>query len=230
MALATACAVFPFGTTGKTLKIFVHSRRWFHCYTKDRTNSACGDLYIGGRQILFPNATRQAGPGSAAKTWVLPTVIGVVAILCGISLPRAMPRDIPLVADKSHAEPTERGKLDYVPPAWPEAPDSKSMLLRLGLGTVIVLALCVGTLWVGKRWLGVATGATDATGQLRVVETLALTNRCSLLLVNAANCQVLVGIDQSGLKSLVTLPERFESSLHELQTPSPVSARDGSEQ
>ena len=57
-----------------------------------------------------------------------------------------MPREMPVaVEEDSHPEPSEKGKLDYIPPAWPEPPDSKSMLLRLGLGTFVVLGLCVGT-------------------------------------------------------------------------------------
>ncbi len=73
-----------------------------------------------------------------------------------------------------------------------------------------------------QAWLCVAPAATDAPGQLRLIDTLALSNRCCLHLVAAANCQILVGMDQSGLKSLVTLPERFETlctnSRHRLQS------------
>jgi flagellar biogenesis protein FliO len=110
--------------------------------------------------------------------------------------------------------------LAYHPPSWPDAPDPKVMLLRWGLATLFVLGLCLATVWVGKRWLrGARGGGLSGGGQLRVVEVLGLGGRCSLFLVRAGGRQVLAGVDRSGLKALLALPEPFEAALEELQPP-----------
>ena len=58
------------------------------------------------------------------------------------------------------------------------------MLARLGAGTVVVLLLCVGTLWIGKRWFvgGLARPASGAPQQLCLLEGLrwAVAARCTL--------------------------------------------------
>lgn len=91
-------------------------------------------------------------------------------------------------------------------PEWVAAPEAGGQLARLGVGTVVVLGLCVATLYAGQRWLRGGPAAAEGK-QFQVLETLALGNRCSVLLVRAAGRQLLVGLDGSGVKSLLTLPE-----------------------
>jgi flagellar biogenesis protein FliO len=110
-----------------------------------------------------------------------------------------------------------RDDLNYTPPTWPDAPDTAAMLRRLVLGTATVLGLCVCTLWIGRRWLrGAPRGATSGS-RLRLVETVVLGNRCSVHLLQTGDHQVLVGIDGTGLKSLVPLPASFENTLAEIK-------------
>src|SRR5262245_47422662 len=95
------------------------------------------------------------------------------------------------------------------------------MLLRLGGGTVVVLLLCVGTLWLSRRWLRKLPGQGEPGGRLSLVETLPLGNRCAVHLVRVGRQQVVVGVDGSGLKSLVALPDLFDEALAEAQTHAP---------
>jgi flagellar biogenesis protein FliO len=89
------------------------------------------------------------------------------------------------------------------------------MLVRLVLGTVAVLALCVLTLWVGKRWLRPLAVRDGAGKELRVIEALPLSGRCSVYLIQAGKCRALAGVDATGLKALLTLTEPFEEGLAE---------------
>ena len=107
------------------------------------------------------------------------------------------------------------GGLDYQPPAWPEAPDSKAMISRLVTGTISVLGLCVATMLVGKRWL--RGGPIKNTGgeRLHVLESVSLGNRCTVVLVDVGGQRFLAGTDASGLKSLVSVPPSFDHALSE---------------
>lgn len=107
--------------------------------------------------------------------------------------------------------------LVYQPPAWPEPPNLGAMVARLAIGTVLVLLLCAGTLWAGKRWLGGPVAPRSGTHQLHIVKALPLGGRCSLSLLNVGNCQVLVAVDSTGLKEMTLLSESFENTLGQLE-------------
>lgn len=151
------------------------------------------------------------------KRWLPMAVLGLVVMLAGVVLPQllpsatAMPETTPKTADPQ--EPWA-----YNPPALTEGPDARAMLLRLGMGTVIVVALCIGTLWLGKRWLQVAPTPAAGERQLGVLETLPLNHRCCVYLIRAGSHQLLAGVDGSGLKALVPLVAPFEQALTEVQT------------
>jgi flagellar biogenesis protein FliO len=87
------------------------------------------------------------------------------------------------------------------------------MLRRLGIGTMTVLGLCAGTLWLGKAWLRGTPAKGGEGGQLRLLESVTLGNRCVVHLVRAGDQQVLVGVDSAGIKSLVPLLASFENTL-----------------
>jgi flagellar biogenesis protein FliO len=120
----------------------------------------------------------------------------------------------PAAATPTPAAPAKKDELAYNPPPWPEAPDPKALLERLGVGTVVVLGLCVGALWAAKRWLRGAPVAA-ASQQLRLLEALPLGNRCTLYLVSAGDRRILVGADAAGLKTVTLLPEGFADALAE---------------
>jgi flagellar biogenesis protein FliO len=155
----------------------------------------------------------QAHGPQTLRRWMPVVIIGLIAVTGGIALPHALPSTPEANKAVQATEDTAKGPLAYTPPTLPEAPDPKSMLTRLGLATAGVLALCVGTLWLGRRWLGTASTTRDETSQLRLVETLPLGNRCALHLVHVGNRPVLIAADPSGLRSVVPLPESFEQEL-----------------
>src|SRR5262245_45755091 len=93
-----------------------------------------------------------ASPGGRKK-WLTLSLVGLGAVVAGVVLPQLLGATASLPPPAPAAKKTEKGGLVYTPPAWPEEPDPKAMLTRLGLGTVLVLGLCVGTLWLGKCWL-----------------------------------------------------------------------------
>jgi flagellar biogenesis protein FliO len=110
-----------------------------------------------------------------------------------------------------------RGSLGYEPPAWPDPPNTGAMLARLAAGTVSVLVLCAGTLWIGRRWLRGVPPQAAADGQLRLLESVSLGNRAVVYLLVAGQHQIIVGADASGMKSMLALPESFGHNLVEAQ-------------
>jgi flagellar biogenesis protein FliO len=125
-------------------------------------------------------------------------------------------------ADPQNAEPATESasskatdsELQYSP-QWPEPPNTGAMLLRLCLGTVIVLVLCVGSLWLGKPWLQKFQLAKPAGQGFQIEGTVALGNRAVLYLVKVGETQLVAGTDATGLKSLIALPASFKEVLEE---------------
>lgn len=144
--------------------------------------------------------------------WSAIGVVCLIAVGAGIFLPQFLPNASPAPVLAISKDPADKAKLTYTPPAWPEAPDPQAMFLRLGIGTALVLALCAGTLLLSKRWLRGGALKDTANGSLHLVDTLLLGNRCALHLVSFGNRQALVGTDGSGLKTVVALPEPFDTS------------------
>jgi flagellar biogenesis protein FliO len=106
---------------------------------------------------------------------------------------------------------------------WPAPPDTAGMLLRLFGCTVVVLGLCVGSLWFGKPWL-MKLQQTAPTGQtLHIEGSVNLGNRATLYLVKIGDTQLVAGTDLSGLKSLIALPISFKESLDEFPSQSTVT-------
>jgi flagellar biogenesis protein FliO len=141
--------------------------------------------------------------------------LGFLAIVAGFSLPQFW-QSAPSMRESGTTRGQEsKSSLEYTPPQRPEIPDAGALLLRLGTGSVLVLGLCVGTLWMGRRWLGGGLVENKRGGNhLQIVEALPLGGRCLIYLIRAEDHQILAGVDQSGLKALLTLPESFEAALN----------------
>ncbi len=158
-------------------------------------------------------------PSKKVTPWLPMGAIALVAAAAGVILPNFLPSSEPegRVHDSAPAttpkEKSEKNDWTYVPPAWPEPPNHQAVFLRLGLGTMSVLGLCVATLWCCKRWLRGDVPAATAGAQMRCLESLALGNRCTVHLVHIGNRPVLVGADATGIKSIVPLPESFAQTL-----------------
>jgi flagellar biogenesis protein FliO len=162
---------------------------------------------------LISTGPRKANSKLAAL-WVS---VGLLTVLAGFAAPELFRQHAP-EAELPVTEAASTDKVAYTPPMPPEMPDVRMLLLRLGGGTVLVLGLCVATLWIGKRWLVVGPTASSASGNLRIVDSLSLGNHCLLQLVQAGNQQVLVGLDRMGMKALVPVSDSFESTLHNLSS------------
>lgn len=150
------------------------------------------------------------------KRWLPAGAFGLV-VLAGVLLPQLMSDAAAVPEAPPTREPAPKDNWAYTPPTFPEGPDAKAMLTRLALGTVLVLGLCAGSLWVGKRFLHLKGVPAGENRQLRVVETLRLNHRCCVFLLQAGNRQVLAGVDASGLKALVPWSDSFEETLTEAQ-------------
>jgi len=168
-------------------------------------------------------STEMTKPGLKSKTplWASWGAIVVVAILAGVLLPQLMPAEMVLEKSAAKVEVKEKGSLEYTAPSLPDAPNSQAMLVRLGMGTALVLGLCVFTLWGMRRWLNPQGTAGASVGELKLIETLPLGNRCSLHLVHLGKQNVLVGVDATGIKTIVPLPGTFDDMLAEAETGSP---------
>jgi flagellar biogenesis protein FliO len=168
---------------------------------------------------MFNGYKPAPGPGGGRK-WLPLALLGSVAVVAGILLPQMLGSVAPAAAHEAPpatAADGQKGSLEYVPPNWPDAPDASGLLTRLGIGTAVVLVLCVVTLLVCRRWLRRLPGPEAANTRMVLVETLPLGNRCQVHLVRVGKQQVLVGLDGAGLKSLVALPEAFDEALVEAQ-------------
>lgn len=154
---------------------------------------------------------------TTAKPWGMWAMIALGAIAFGATLPQLF-TSTPGV-DSMLKKPDEpKGDLRYSAPTPPDTVSAQPMLVRLAVGTVVVLGLCVGSLWGMKSWL--AAGANGAGGPrvMRLAETLPLGNRCSLHLVQMGKNKVLVGTDGAGIKTIVPLSSAFEEILDEAVT------------
>jgi flagellar biogenesis protein FliO len=121
------------------------------------------------------------------------------------------------------------GGLDYQTPAWPEAPDTKAMISRLVTGTISVLGLCVATMLVGKRWWRGGPIKNSGGERLKVLESVSLGNRCTVVLVDVGGQKFLAGTDASGLKSLISVPDSFDHTLAVSQSAEPGGTTVGAE-
>jgi flagellar biogenesis protein FliO len=151
------------------------------------------------------------------KKWLFLGSLGFVALIVGFVLPPTLNQ---AAADsKPNASSPDNAKdgFEYTPAAWPDSPTPSAMFLRLGMGTVVVLVLCVATLWIGRRWISSVPAKALQGDQLAVIDTLPLGHRCTLFLVKAGNKQVLAGLDSTGLKALLPLTDGFETALKDAQ-------------
>lgn len=165
------------------------------------------------------------GPLSGgAKRWLPTAALGVVVVLAGVVLPQLLPNAAAVPESTPKSETASQDPWAYNPPPLSEGPEARTMLLRLGVGTVVVVGLCIGTLLLGKRWLQVVPTPTGGTRQMTVMEALPLQNRCCVYLIKVGSRQMLAGVDGSGLKALVPLTEPFEQALNDMQAGEPVNA------
>ena len=98
------------------------------------------------------------------------------------------------------------------------------MFLRLTIGTIVVLGLCVFTIWLCKRFGIKGVPATPALARMKLVESLPLGQRCCVHLIHVADKPVLVAMDAGGIKSMVALPDSFAHVLQDTEVQEPVAA------
>lgn len=154
-----------------------------------------------------------AAPKPRWAGWIAFGIVGLIATGAGTMLPGLAPNEEAGPATQSALSVDDA--FEYTPPSVPDLPSPRAMLLRLALGTVAVLVLCVVTLFVIKRWYGPFAPTRTGSRELFVVETLQLNGRCSVFLLQTGKTRALAGVDATGLKMLVTLPEPFELALAE---------------
>jgi flagellar biogenesis protein FliO len=162
-----------------------------------------------------------AGPAAPKRSTAILVAIGLIASLVGLVVPQMLPGEKAAMPSSPTAPGTVQGakNLSYTPPTWPEPPSVQSLMLRLGFGTMFVLVLSVAAIWYGKRYLAAYAG-TLGNGELKLVETLVLGNRCRLHLVRLGARQILVGADGAGIKTVTPLDD-FEQVLAADTQPAP---------
>ncbi|HLJ97708.1 MAG TPA: flagellar biosynthetic protein FliO [Gemmataceae bacterium] len=152
-----------------------------------------------------------------SKRWLSCIVFIGIVVTAGLALPQVLPNATAVGEAAAPAGGAAQDPWNYNAPPLPEAPDARTMLMRLALGTGMVSGLCVGTLWLGKRWLQVKPLPTGGAKQLRLIEALPLQGRCCVYLLQAGSRQVLVGADGGGLRALLPLTDSFEQTLAQAQ-------------
>ncbi|MCX7418286.1 MAG: flagellar biosynthetic protein FliO [Planctomycetia bacterium] len=142
-------------------------------------------------------------------------ISGILLLMLTTSLIEAAEAPSSQIADKSSENTTtvrESGVDFSYSPNWPEPPDTSGLLLRLALGTVATLGLCVATLVVGRRWLQ-RPNDPNSTKKLQIEESVVLGHRATLFLIKVGDTHLVAGTDANGLKSLIVLPTSFAEVL-----------------
>ena len=157
----------------------------------------------------LPKPAPKFGPWT---TWV---AVAFVAVVAGLLLPQLLPGES--VVDKSPAKVEAKTKpgSDYTAPALPDMPSPQAMLGRLFVGTIFVLGLAVVSLWGARRWMQPNGPANATPREMRLIETLPLGNRCSVHLVHLGKREILIGVDGTGIKTVIPLASSFEDALAE---------------
>ncbi len=145
---------------------------------------------------------REAPLTGQANQWMILGFLSLLAVAAGVAMPSLLGS-----ASGTVREPAIPSK----PADWADLPDLGSLVLRLSLGTVVVLGLCALMLWAGKRRQRGVVVADDAG--MRILETLPLGNSCFVHLVQAGTGQALVGMDRTGCKRVIVLPEPLEGDV-----------------
>lgn len=133
---------------------------------------------------------RSNGLPGRTRRWLALCIVGGLVIGAGGLLPALLGGET-VLPTAAHDTLTLTGS------ASPAA-----MLGRLAAGTVLVLALCAGTLPLLRRWL-VGGPPERPDGAFEVVASLPLGGRCCVYLVRAGGQHLLAGADAAGLQALV---------------------------
>src|SRR5438874_12201303 len=145
---------------------------------------------------------RMGSKAGMRASWLTMGGVAVVAILAGLLVPQLLPGEMVIEANHPKTDAKSKTKADYVAPAVPDMPNPQGMLVRLASGTLIVLGLSVASIWLMRRWMNTQAPAGLGQREMRLVETLALGNRCALHLVQLGKREVLVGVDGAGIKTI----------------------------
>lgn len=96
-------------------------------------------------------------------------------------------------------------------PAKPEVADpvSSGNILQMLLGLAVVIALMFALAWVMRRFTGIQT---SVSGSLKILGGLSLGTRERIVLVQAGETQLLVGVAPGRVQTLHVLDERIESA------------------
>jgi flagellar protein FliO/FliZ len=149
-----------------------------------------------------------------AITWCLLLIVLAAAPALGAGQHIA-----PAAAEKNAKVSQRDPRLTALPPELAEAPDARTILTRVSLGAFAVLGLCAGGLLLIRRWLRRGQTSGQPGSQMQVLESLSLGYRCRVLLVQAGDRQLLVGLDSGGMKTLLSLPEPLEFSPSDEEPP-----------
>jgi len=116
-------------------------------------------------------------------------------------------------AEHVGAAASNKDRFKYEGIAEQPRPDLTAMLSRLFWGTALTLIACCVTLWLVKEFLRRQTVHPQGDEKLKLIGALAISRRCSIQLVEADGKQIIVALDNGSLRSVVPLPESFDSEL-----------------
>jgi flagellar biogenesis protein FliO len=172
-----------------------------------------------------PASLNPAPPVAPSRKFLALCGAGAFVLLAGLALPRLLVEsphaDLskrPVEARNEKAKPTPREALakEFETPKTQDAPSLTGILVRLMLGTAVVLVLCGGTAWAVGRWVRGQQKSMNA-GPLKLVASLPVNRSVAVHLVRIGDQQIILGTDSSGLRSMIPLNDSFEETLEETQ-------------
>lgn len=106
------------------------------------------------------------------------------------------------------------------PDAWTPADakplDISGLIYRLAMTTGSLLAVAIVGLLFLKKWMKRHTPVVGAGKVLRLIESISLPNRSSLQLVQCEGRKILIGMNATGLTTIMPLAESFSDQLQDL--------------
>ena len=93
--------------------------------------------------------------------------------------------------------------------------DTKNLLTKLAAGIVLSVSLCFGIIFLGSKFSN-QNGFGNAGGDLELVDTLHVGQRCFLQLVKAQDQLVIVGRDAGGISQITPLTATFQEKLDDV--------------
>jgi len=115
------------------------------------------------------------------------------------------------------------GFLQYKEPTVPEAPNLRSMAIRMVTALSLVLALVFALAWATKKYMGRINGGFGAGGVVRILATGPIDMKKSVAVVDVAGEVLVLGLSGDNITMLTTIDDEKKAALLRRRSGAPSS-------